>query len=578
MTQSNQRQDGQGGGIIRRLHAAWTRELALLILRGVAALLAVIAGALLIDLLADWTLDLPGWLRVVLLLANVLAIGWAGWIWLRPCLRRFVALHMALRVERENPQLESLLVSAVQFHDAEAAPGASDQLMRAVERVAESKTRDVNFNDVTRVPHLAILLIAAVLTVGGLTAVGVAAPGFLPTLMTRLFDPSSKAMYPTRTRIEVVSGNPTILQGSPVELAAVTSGENPRRGKVLVNVGGAGWEELHVTGDEDNRFAHRVEQVVNDTEYYFQLGDARSHVHKVTVARPPRIIEARVRREFPAYTVDDGLGQETDEVRALNQKVPQGTKITWRLRTDRPVSEARLVFEEGERVQADVGSDGRSLTVTAEADASLSYRFAMDWKLADKTHTQESAKHFVTIVPDMPPRVAMTYPLGDQQATLKKLLSVTFFAADDYGLDKAWLVYQINDGPEKRREVATFDAADQVEKTVEWKVAETLADLREGDLLTYRIEVADARPGGGDKSRQRSSSRQIQFVSPEEYLAYAMGRRMRYLSQIRPVYNQQREAAKAIRDLVPPAMDAPPASAETDTSQPNDPDLREPTS
>ena len=111
---------------------------------------------------------------------------------------------------------------------------------------------------------------------------------------------------------------------------------------------------------------------------------------------------------------------------------------------------------------------------------------------------------------------------------------------------------------------------------MEWKVAETLKELREGDLLTYRIEVADARPGGGDQSRQRSSSRQIQFVSPEEYLAYAMGRRMRYLSQIRPVYNQQREAAKAIRDLVPPAMDAP-AAAENETRE-EDSDHQEPTS
>ena len=576
MTQSNRTQDTQDGGIIRRLHAAWRRELVLVILRGAAALLAVIAGAVLIDLLADWTLNLPGWLRVVLLLANVLAIGWAGWVWLRPCLRRFVAVHMALRVERANPQLESVLVSAVQFHDAQAAPGASDQLMRAVERIAENKTRSVNFRDVTRVEHLAVLLIAAVLTVGGVGAVGFAAPGFLPTLMTRMFDPGSKAMYPTRTQIEVVSGNPTVLQGAPVELAAITSGENPQGGTVLVNVGGAGWEELEVAGDEQNRFSYRVEQVVNDTEYYFQLGDARSHVHKVTVARPPRIIEAKIRREFPAYTVEDGLGEPTDEVRAMNLKVPQGTKITWQLRTDRQVAGARLVFEEGEPVKVDLGQDGKALTVTAEADASLSYRFAMDWTLGDKTHTQESTKHFVTIVPDMAPRVAMTYPLGDQQATLKKLLNVTFFAADDYGLDKAWIVYQVNDGPEQRRKVADFEAVDQVEKSVEWRGVETLKELREGDLVTYRIEVADARPGGGDQSRQRSSSRQIQFVSSEEYLAYAMGRRMRYLSQIRPVYNQQREAAKAIRDLVPPAMDAP-AGAENETSE-EDSDHQEPTS
>jgi hypothetical protein len=555
MTQSRQDTSRTAGasGVIQRLRAAWKYELSLLLLRGLAALVAVIAGLVLVDLAADWLLELPGWMRLILLAANAGCIIAAAWKWLRPCMRRFVALHMALRVEQLHRDLESVLVSAVQFQDRAPEAGQSAQLMRAVQRLAQEKTRSIDFKQVGRVGHVPLMILLALLTVGALTSVSVAAPGFLPTLMARMFNPNSQAMYPTRTQIEVLTGDRTVLLGSTVELAARTSGENPSRGQLLVNPGGAGWEEITLEAGEDHRFSAEIKQVVNDTEYYFRLGDARSLVHRISVARPPRIIDARIQRRRPAYTVGENE-QAVDEVTNFNIKVPEGTDLTWNLTLDKPVTEAQLVFEDDQKLDFDLGADGRELTVEAPARASLAYQFHMKWKLDGESIAQESPKHFVRVIPDSKPRVAMIYPLGDQQATLEKLLTLTFLAADDYGLKKAWIVYQVNDAAEKRRDIAELAGASQVEKTVEWNVAKTLEDLKEGDLLTYSVEVQDGRPGGGDQSFQRSASRQIQFVSPEEYLNYAMGLRMTYLSQVRRPYQQQREAAKAIRDLIPPAQ------------------------
>ncbi len=553
MTETNQTKTSTGRSVIQRLRSAWKRELTLLILRGVSALLAVMAGLVLVDLVADWLLELPGWLRVVLLAANAACIAWAVWIWLRPCMRRFVALHMALRVEEFHRELESVLVSAVQFHEQPPDPGSSVQLMQAVERLAEDKTRSIDFNEVGRVRYVPLMILAALLTLGGLTSVAVGAPGFLPTLMVRLFNPASDAMYPTRTQIEVLTGDRTVLQGAPVELVARTSGENPTDGTVLVNVGDTGWEEIPVQVGDDHRFTAEIDRVSNRMEYYFRLGDARSHVHTISVARPPRIIEATITREFPAYTVAQS-DQKADTVRNFNIKVPEGTRLTWNLRTDKPVVQAILAFEDRPEQELSIDESGTRLSIQADAEASLSYRFKLKWDLQGNERIQESPKHFVRVIPDSKPRVAITYPLGDQRATLEKQLNLTFLAADDYGLKQAWIVYQINDSPEQKRPIVDFQGKAQVEETVEWNVAKTLEDLKENDVLTYSIEVQDVRPEGGEASLQRSSSRQITFVSLEDYLAYAMGLRTTYLSQIRQPYQQQREAAKAVRDLIPPAQ------------------------
>ncbi len=532
------------------LRRAWQAATAFVVLRGAALVLAAAAGWTLLGLAADWlfVLSSTGW--AVWAVAGLAGVGWVAYVRLIRRLQGYDEVRMALRVERvhADADLRSLLVSSVQFERAPPA-GVSAALMRAVRRQASQAAPGLDFGRVARFGELRRLAAAAGVLLVGATAAGA-------------------VWYATRTEIHVTSGDLRVRRGEPVVLSARASGVVPHEGALYVRPAGRDWRRIAVsrapapgaapeaTGEESGTFSFRYEDTHAPLDYFFLVGRARSRQYEVDVAAPPRVVESHVRLDYPDYA-----GFATQSVETLNLKVPEGTAVAWRLQTDRPVTAAAMEMEGGERVAARVSEGGEVLEFEAVAEASAPYRLRFDWKLGDRTCRDLGPKHYLQVVPDREPRVVLTYPPEDTKATLAKELRVAYRAEDDYGLGGGDLVYSLNKGEEGRRPLDVPDGP-SAEGDATWPVREGIADLREGDVLTFLVEVTDRRAGGpsttpgavlsvskdGPQSA-RSGSRRVQFVSTEEYVDYVLGLRRRYLGQLRPLYMEQLAAVEHVAGL-----------------------------
>lgn len=546
--------------LIRQLRRRWAKARNVAVTRGAAYLLAVAVGLAFVDLALDWPLNLPAGARVAMLLANLAVLALAAHLLLVRRLRRFSPLREALAEEAEHPDLQSLFVTHLQLDEADAPDPLAAGMIRATRRRATERARGHAFAQSIRFDALRTPLALGGAAAAALLIAALLAPGVFGTLAQRLFLPYANAAYPTDTKLDPLAADLAVRRYDPVELAVRAAGEVPDRGALLVREEGGRWERIALDRGEGATFSHTVASVAESFDYRFDVGDARTPTRRVTAVPPPRIVDASVTLDYPDYT-----GLLPRPASTLNIEAPAHTRVRWELTLDRPVNAAALVAADGRSVPAELSDGGRTVRASLAADASLAYRYRFEWSLNGRRHENETARRFVQVIPDLPPRVAIRYPRQSGKATLAKRLVIEFTADDDYDIADARLVYALNDGPERALGLptATRDAdpgaidagADGApdhrgpRRRVEIDPASLVDDLRIGDILSYRIAVTDNRDGGGGPQCAASRLLRLQFVSRDEYLQHVTDQRARLLGQLRPIYQQERQAYGNLSNL-----------------------------
>jgi len=534
----------EAAALLARLKKAWRKEQRFHHTRGLCFLIVWVVALVVLDLVVDWLFLIPGYGRLVLLGINAAVIVWVVWHrWLRH-LRRYDPVRTALKVERRHPELRSLLVSFVQLReDAASARYASPALIRAVRRQTLDYTRSIDFREIVSFRELRRIFALSACVVAFFAVISVNWSAHLRVLAYRMLHPEARIGYPTRTRIEAITGNISAQQGRDVTLEVRAGGLVPREGALYVKPQNGAWEKLRLPPtDTRGLFAYTFKEVYQSFEYRVRLGDASSEVYKVTVIPPPRILQAEVALEFPTYS-----GQKPRTVDVLNLEVPEGTRIRWRLHCDRPLESAEMVRDEAQAEALELSDDGTVASIALTANASFSYQFR--WKEREHGYRyDEDVHYFVQVVPDTAPQVEILRPLEDIKATTRKTLTILFQARDDYGLSKANIVYSLNGGEEHKRPIEGIQGR-LVEKSVEWKLADSIPGLREGDIVTYYLEVFDNHDSAEGPYSGVSQTRRVYIVSIPEYLRYMAERRRKLVAEIRDLHAQETDAADQVEKI-----------------------------
>jgi len=530
-------------GVENGLYRAWLREQAYHVMHGGTQVILWIVFVAGIEFGIDWTWSLPERVRSGMLVGNVvgLVVLLYKYIWQHLC--RYDPLRQALREEASDDGLRNLLVSYCQLDEDRAEKGMSRDMIRMIRRRAEAKAANrefgqyIHFSDLIRPVTFALVVLTLVV------AGGVWRPAESAAFLQRIWVPGSKVAYPSDTHLHDITGDLLVRRHDTVTLAVRASGQVPDRGRIFTRRDDGNWRENRISRSDDHRFVYES-TVSKDFSYYFQVGDAQSAVHRVKTEPPPKIVQASIRLEYPSYT---GMAPSTED--EMNVEMPEGTRIRWNLELDRPVTDATLVPAEGEAISARVSDGGTRVRAEHTADASLSYRFQFDWTLEGEELTNETARHFIQVIPDRPPRVMIQYPPRSGKATLSKKLNITFSANDDHGISGAHLIYALNEGRERKRELDVGKTVS--EKSVTVVPAELIPDLKKGDVFRYRIDVTDNRQVANGPQRTSSREMQLQFVSPQTYLEDLSDRRSQSLGRLRPIYRQERNARENLRTLTP---------------------------
>jgi hypothetical protein len=562
----------RSGDVERRLSGAWRRELRFVLARGFCRLLIWLAALLAADFLLDWQIDLPGRIRMLLAGVNVAVLLVVAYLDLVRYLKRFDPLRVALQVETLHPHLQSLLVSYVQLHDRpEGHEGISPALIRAMCRQARQKVQPLDFGKIVRFRALRGLFLLCVAVVGIEAAAGAWRPDFLRVFLARMTDPACRLKYPTQTIIDSVTpGDDDPQQGARVELTVTVRGKLPDQATIFIQQEASDRESIRLSpakaedpsatqpetasrpaGPPRRKFTYAIERTTRRFDYWFKAGDAVSDRYTIAVVPPPRI-RAAVKASYPEYT-----RQLPRMAELAGLEVLEGTRLEWRLEFDRPVTTVNMECTPETGAAIDVSADGRTGRSKAPvvADKAFSYGF----QVTDREHGYTYASdvsHTVSVKGDEPPTIELHATSDPPVGTVDKTVTLSYEAADEYGLAKARIIWWRVDPTSKvpKEQVwAMKDFPNQPLRTIEkyeWEVKKAIPDLKPGDVIEYTVEAVDNRKVGPlAGNTRRSEKRRLEVVSDEEYDRRADEQRKALLDGIKDLREIEGDAAPNVQRL-----------------------------
>ena len=169
-----------------------------------------------------------------------------------------------------------------------------------------------------------------------------------------------------------------------------------------------------------------------------------------------------------------------------------------------------------EKYVADVSEDG--LVATLEISAEDTFKYTFLWTEKDNGFKYDDIQHIVRVVPDRNPDIELVLPSADGVGTVKKTINILARVSDDHQLGAATLIYSLNGGEEKRKELPEITGTNK-DIRFSWPIAETIPELKPTDRLSYSVEVSDRRPPAGSHINL-SATRKLAILTQEQYLAW----------------------------------------------------------
>jgi hypothetical protein len=331
--------------------------------QGICALATVLLGAIVVAGLLDWTVQLPSFMRGVLLAAIVAASGLVAYRYLfLPWTAPADDLTLALRIEEEFPELNDSLGSTVQFLNEPAdSPGAASSSEAMRKKAVQQMMARSDQYDFSRIVSYRPALILSVCLLAVLAIAGHFAyrhTQFAMIALARLADPFGGHTW---TTVDVPNAPTKLAQGQGYAVKATLVGMIPEHAKVELKMpraeGAEGAEEakpeewdVRVQKDAESgsvflpvdktkytkTFEFRV--VANDGSFPRRPGQW----HQVQVLPPPSLVDLnglpspQVEVHPPEYT-----GEQSPQKLAPGTKMIRawaGSGIVFRAATNREVA------------------------------------------------------------------------------------------------------------------------------------------------------------------------------------------------------------------------------------------------
>lgn len=391
--------------------------------------------------------------------------------------RRIDVVELARRIEKEYPDLRSLLLAAVE----QTPRGPDGELGYLQERVIDEAIEHARRQKwIKAVPtwHLA--------TAGACHVVWllffVAAWG---TLLQRASAPAPAAPVaaaPTKPveAVTVLPGDVTVERGSRLAVTARFAAAVPTEATLVV-----GKIRLPMTQSlNDPVFGVTLPEVAGDLTYRVEYGaSGKTRDFAVKTFEHPELVRADARVAPPAFL---GKPEETIEnTRVVS--VAEGSTLVWRLQLNKPATGTLgdlALVPDPERAAVYI--------VTLTPKESRAY----DLKLTDVEgrRNKKPARLEVTVLKNLPPAVKALQPRRDVTPSAIEELVLAAEATDDNGVTAVGVRYWLEGGEPREETLREGDAAPT--RRFDHLLALEVLGAKPDDLLTYHFWAEDVGPDG----------------------------------------------------------------------------------
>ena len=460
-------------------------------------------------------------------LSWVTVVGSAA-VFLRPALRRWTLSRAAMHVERQKPDIQERLSSAVELAD-EKDPHfrGSQALVQHLVRQAEADAAGIRPQQVVRTDHIVRWALALVpvlmawLLIGLIPATSRTAIGGL----YRVLMPWKNELPVALMRVLVTPGDVTLAQGDPIDIGARVS---------LASTGDTGSAQLlrefadgqklvqDMQSARPGDYSLHLDDLQQTFRYQVKTDQGDSPWFAATVHPRPQITGIDVRYDFPAYT---GLSARTELGKDRSVEALTGTRVTLTVHTALPVvtDKSNIIIDEGaaEQVvlplkQEQPGRADYQAQLTVTHSGQYKVRLTNEFDLANKDEQPRT----IVAIPDEVPTIVIQSP--EPQVTVRPddTVPVKYVASDDFGVTKIEAILQI-DEHDSRTVPVRVKAADKrnVTGTYRLSVAGALnaQKLAGADHISYQLKVTDNR----DPDPQFSfSAKQTLKIKKDEWQSF----------------------------------------------------------
>ena len=551
--------------IVPRLRAMVHRIRLYVFADGLADTSAVLLLCFCAQISIDYLFHLRVDLRATLLLTVMAVIGFAVWKRLiQPLMADLDVADAAMIVERKFPQLESRLISALQFsalstqHSAlspatgeasgfrlqatgtspearspkpgafrpaaagsDLSPELVDRLIEEASRMARELPMDAVLN------HQRVRRQSAV--VCGVLAVLVGFTLFAPEAMGTWFERNillGDTAWKQNTYLVVLNdedqdGVIYAPRGDDLVVRVQSRGRRPRQVEMDLHFESGQSESHSLTAVGRDEFRFTIPRLNEALTLRVRGGDARNDAVQVRVVDRPGLADVAVTVSPPAYTREPP--RELQAGRSLIE-ILYGSEVEIRFRSSKLLRQAVLLRDLAE--ERELAGEEDAYVARFTPDRNATYSFALT-DVDGLTNTRPR-QFLVRMVPDAPPTASLTIlGVGDLITPLAELrLELSF--KDRYGLQAAELLHEIKAEEVNKGSIPIEDVSPgSTQVTTTMQLAVSTLGVLEGQQLVLQARAQDQNgvtgPGVGESARYT-----LRVVSAEALLAELSRREQEY--------------------------------------------------
>ena len=482
---------------------------------------------------------------------------------IRDLVRRTDYRALARRIERRFPELDGVLITAVQrTSEPGSEPGYLEQrLLR--EATARSQQRD--WREVIprfRIWSWVLLQTAAAVmftfALGGLRV--------KPVL-------GEKPAWVSRDGVAVTPGDTAIEKGESLVVLARFTGALPTGVNLMVRSSGAAPRVVPLVKSlADPVFGGSVTEVTADLVYHLEYRAERTREFKVTVFEHPRLERADAVLTYPEYTrLPPKRIEDTRRVSAV-----EGTRLDLTLQLNKPVKAARFVARGpgGETLELKV-DPARAVANLEGFTPAKSTTYELRLVDAEDRANKVAASFVFDVQPNRPPEIRLALPRGDIRPSALEEVTFDGTVWDDFGVPLYGIGYSLAGGETTFVELGRDAAAREKrmfghllsleglgakpDDLVSWfawaedigpdgKVRRTTGDLFFGEVRPFDEIFRERQNQGGEDEGQQGGQRGRRLAELQKQIISATwklrrdGERPGYAADAKVVLESQRQA------------------------------------
>ncbi len=396
---------------------------------------------------------------------------------------------LARQIERENPQLHALLLTAVEQQPL-SATGELNYLQQRVVLEALEQYRRSNWGERIARRNYAVLGAQWVALVFLLAVLVALRPHFTYAHLSELWAGADRS-----NGVSVTPGDASLERGSALVVLARFDGKLPVEAQLVVNPVNDNEQNIPLTKNlADPVFGGGVPQVQSDLKYHIAYSSGRTRDYTITVFDYPRLNHADATVDYPAYT---GLPEKTiKDTRRVS--AVEGSSLAYSFFLNKPVVSAKWVAKDAPAISLTADATNATIYHTQlKLDQSLRYTLVL---VDDAGRTNKLPPEFVLdALKNRPAEVKLDSPRGDQRVSPLEEINFSAEASGEFGLHSYGIAYTLADGETKSVELGQGGKPGEKRQFNYVLPLESLG-AQPDQLLSYYVWANDTGPDGQTRS------------------------------------------------------------------------------